>query len=140
MQKYEDRWLCFAVEVPSGWTVDGVPGGFAIFTPEASQLSFRVTNITSGPSPTLEQSLTDLEQGSLGPYIQEVRDFTLDNRPGLWVMLTPDNPDSSGVKLAVLVIAPDCGDGVHSLSISANGTDQEQFKVFLSHVRFMGEN
>ena len=139
MQEYEDRRLCFVVEVPSGWTVDGVPGGFATFTPKASQPSFGITNVTSGPSPTLEQSLTDVEQGSLGPYIQEVRDFTLDSRPALWVTFTPDNPNSSGVKLAVLVIAPDCSDGAHPLVISAKGTGQEQFKAFLSYVRFMEE-
>lgn len=134
--EYKDTWLCFTVKVPTGWTADGVPGGFASFTPETGQSSFRITNVALEET-TLTQALYELRRGSLGAFIQEVKDFTVGDRPALWVTLSPDNPDSSGIKLVVLVIAPDCGDGPHALFISATEADQEAFKMFLSQIRFI---
>jgi hypothetical protein len=131
---YQDHWLCFAVEVPPDWMVDGVSGGFAAFTPhpETAQPLFQLTNVHLD-TPTLTQSLDALDRGSLGPYVQETRDFLVDDRPALWVTL------ESGVEFqfVVLVIAPDCGDGAHALFISARGADQKAFEEFLNHVRFV---
>ena len=134
--EYRDTWLCFAVEVPMGWTSEGVPGGFALFMPETGQSSFNVTNV-SIEEPTLTAALAEVKRGSLGVYIQEVKDFTVGGRPALWVTFSPDNPDSSRIKLVVLVIAPDCGDGPHALFISATEADQGSFEMFLSHIRFI---
>jgi len=134
--EYRDTWLCFAVEVPKGWTTDGVPGGFALFMPETGQSRFNITNV-SIEEPTLTAALADVKRGSLGAYIQEVKDFTVGGRPALWVTFSPDNPDSSGIKLVVLVIAPDCGDGPHALFISATEPDQGSFEMFLGHIRFI---
>lgn len=136
MQKYEDRWLCFAVEVPAGWIADGVPGGFALFMPETDQNSFNITNVALEET-TLAQALAEVKRGSLGAYVQEVKDFTVGGQPALWVTLSPDNPDSSGIKLVVMVIAPDCGDGAHALFISATGADQGSLEAFLNYVRFI---
>ena len=134
--EYKDTWLCFAVEVPTGWTTDGVPGGFALFMPGTDQNSFSITNVALEET-TLAQALDEVRRGSLGTYIQEVKDFTVGDRPALWVTFSPDNPDSSGIKLVVLVIAPDCGDGPHALFISATEADQGSFEMFLSYIRFI---
>lgn len=134
--EYKDTCLCFAVEVPTGWTSDGVPGGFASFWPETAQSRFIISNV-SIEEPTLTAALAEVKRGSLGPYIQEVKDLTVGGRPALWVTFSPDNPDSSGIKLVVLVIAPDCGDGPHALFISATEADQGSFEMFLGHIRFI---
>jgi hypothetical protein len=134
--EYKDTWLCFAVEVPKGWTSDGVPGGFASFRPETDQSLFHIMNVSLEET-TLTEALDDVKRGSLGPYIQEVKDFTVGGWPALWVTFSPDNPDSSRIKLVVLVIAPDCGDGPHALFISATEPDQGSFEMFLSHIRFI---
>ncbi len=134
--EYKDTWLCFAVEVPVGWIADGVPGGFALFMSETDQNSFNITNVALEET-TLAQALAEVKRGSLGAYVQEVKDFTVDGRPALWVTLSPDNPDSSRIKLVVLVIAPDCGDGAHALFISTTGADQGSLEAFLNYVRFI---
>ncbi len=133
LEKYEDNWLCFTVEVPAGWTVDGVPGGFASFTPGTGQLSFNIANVAFAKNPTLEQALDELKRGTLGPYIQEVKDFVVDSQPALWVTFAP----GTQFQFVVLVIAPDCGDGPHALFISATGAEQGSFETFLNHIRFI---
>ncbi|HXF69198.1 MAG TPA: hypothetical protein VNK89_05285 [Thermoflexus sp.] len=129
---YEDRWLCFSVQLPAGWKVDGVPGGFALFTPPTGQGSFNITNVHL-PDATLTQALADLRRGPLGASIYEVRDFTVDHQPALWVTFTPE----AEFKFLVLVIAPDCGDGPHPLFISSTDADPKSFETFLNAIRFL---
>lgn len=129
---YEDRWLCFSVQLPAAWEVDGVPGGFARFTPPTGQGSFNITNVAL-PDATLAQALANVRQGPLGAFIHEVRDFTVSNQPALWVTFAP----GAEFKFLVLVIAPDCGDGPHSLFISAADTDPQSFETFLNAIRFL---
>lgn len=129
---YEDSRLCFAVEVPAGWTTDGVSGGFASFAPATGDLSFSITNVAL-ETLTLTQALAEVQRGPLGPHIQEVKDFTVDGRPALWVAFTPD----AEFQFVVLVIAPDCGDGPHALFISAIRAEERSFNTFLNHIRFI---
>ena len=130
--EYKDTWLCFAVEVPEGWFIDGVPGGLASFAPATGQASFRITNVALEET-TLAQALAEVQQGSLGTRIQEVTDFVVDDQPALWVTFAPNTE----FQFAVLVIAPDCGDGSHALLISVAGADRKSFEVFLNSVRFI---
>lgn len=130
--EYKDTWLCFAVEVPEGWTTDGVPGGFATFVPATGNASFNITNVALEET-TLARALEDLQRGPLGSQIQEVKDFAVADQPALWVSLAPD----AEFRFVVLVVAPDCGDGRHTLFISAKATDEEDFKTFLGRVRFL---
>ena len=46
--KYTDPRLCFTVDVPSGWMIDGVPGGFAGFQADTGQPSFRIVRVYLG--------------------------------------------------------------------------------------------
>lgn len=135
--KYIDRQLCFAVDVPADWTSDGILGAFAWFGfREQEQLSFNIST-DNLVAPILEQALASVRRGSLGPYIQEVRDFTLSNQSALWVTFTPA-PVADAFRFVVLVIAPDCGDRPHSLFIGAKpGAEREQFETFLSHLHFL---
>jgi hypothetical protein len=129
---YEDSWLCFSVGVPAGWTTDGVPGGFASFAPATGQPSFRITNVALEP-PTLAQALAEVQRGPLGSHVQEVKDFVVDGQPALWVTFAP----GAEFQFVVLVIAPDCGDGSHTLFISAAEADQKSFETFLNYIRFI---
>lgn len=129
---YEDRWLCFSVEVPAGWTTDGVPGGFASFAPATGRTSFRITNVPL-EEVTLAQALAEVQRGPLGTHIQEVKDFIVGDQPASWVTFAP----AAELQFVVLVIAPDCGAGSHTLFISAAGADQKSFEMFLNSVRFI---
>lgn len=129
--EYTDRFLCFAVEVPADWSTDGGPGGFASFTPKAGQASFSIVNVWL-EEVTLAQALANVQRGPLGPHIQEVKNFIVGGQPALWVTFTPD----AGFAFVVLVIAPDCGDGLHALFIYPTGADERQFQMFLNRVRF----
>jgi len=130
---YKDNWLCFIVDVPAGWTTDGVSGGFASFTISgADQPSFNIASVSLEEAPTLEQALDELRRGALGPSVQEVKNFVVDGQPALWATLAPDTE----FRFVVMVIAPDCGDEPHALFISAARTDEEAFEAFLSHIRF----
>ncbi|HEV8717651.1 MAG TPA: hypothetical protein VGX03_33110, partial [Candidatus Binatia bacterium] len=134
--KYVDRQLCFAVDVPADWTSDGMPGSFAWFgLREQEQLSFNIST-DNLVAPTLEQALASVQRGSLGPYIQEVRNFTLGGQPALWVTVTTV-PVADAFRFVALVIAPDCGDGLHSLFLGAKPGAEQQFEMFLSHFRFL---
>jgi len=130
VNRYEDGWLCFTVEVPTGWIVDGVPGGFASFS--ASKASFNIANVYLGETPTLEQALDELERGS-SSQIQEVRDVAVDGQPALWVTLAPD----AEFQFVATVIAPDCGGGHHALFISARGTNRGELEMFLTQIHLM---
>jgi hypothetical protein len=129
--KYIEQQLCFTVEVPAGWTSGGGSGGFAEFGPEREPAKFNVNNVSLRRDPTLADALAEMQRGILN--IQEVKDFDLDSHPALWVTLLP----GAEMRFVVLVIAPDCGYGPHSLFISAIEADQEQFKAFLSRIRFL---
>ncbi|HET89176.1 MAG TPA: hypothetical protein ENN99_00325 [Chloroflexi bacterium] len=130
---YKDNWLCFIVDVPAGWTTDGVSGGFASFTISgADQPSFNIASVSLGQTPTLEQALDELRRGSLGPYVQEVKDFVVDGQPALWATFAPE----AEFQFVVMAIVPGCGDGPHALFISAAGADEKAFEMFLSHIRF----
>lgn len=56
----------------------------------------------------------------------------MDGQPALWVTFAP----GAEFAFVVLVIAPDCGDGLHALFISATKADERQFQMFLNRVRF----
>jgi len=129
--EYIEQQLCFAVDVPAGWTSGGGSGGFAEFGPERGPAKFNVSNVFLGRAPTLADALAEMQRGAVN--IQEVRDFDLNSRPALWITLVP----VAEMRFVVLVIAPDCGYGPHSLFISALGADQEQFETFLSRIRFL---
>ena len=129
--EYEDSWLCFTVEVPAGWTIDGVPGGFASFAPTTGQPSFGITHVAL-ETPTLAQALAEVQRGPLSSHIQEVKDFVVGSQPALWITFAP----GAEFQFVVLVIAPDCGDGSHALFISAIRAEQRSFETFLNHIRF----
>jgi len=130
--EYKDAWLCFAVETPDGWNTDGVAGGFATFTPATGEATFNIANVAMEET-TLEQALAEVQRGPLGPHIAEVQDFTVGGQPGLWINFAPD----AEFHFVVLVIAPDCGDGRHSLFISAKVKDGKDFETFLNQIRFL---
>lgn len=137
---YQDPWLCFTVEVPKDWYVDGVPGGFAAFGP-GKEHHFTIAQ-GSAERLTLESALESLRRGSVGPFIQEINDFVVNDQPALWVTLQSSAKDyfEEQFQFVVLVIAPDCGDGPHALFISANAkADQRSFEIFLNQVRFIYE-
>lgn len=133
--EYSDSELCFKVEAPPGWTVDGIRGGFAAFWP-SNHWDFRITNVYLENGLTLNQALENLNQGALGSYIEEVSDFTLDNQPALWVTLSQD----AEFQYVVLVIAPDCGSGEHALFISSSRGNRVSFEEFLNLVHFTMSN
>lgn len=130
--EYKDAQLCFAVETPDGWNTDGVAGGFATFTSATGEAKFNIANVAMEET-TLEQALAEVQRGPLGPHIAEVQDFTVGGQPGLWINFAPD----AEFHFVVLVIAPDCGDGRHSLFISAKVKDGKDFETFLNQIRFL---
>lgn len=131
--EYTDPWLCFRVEVPTGWTADGVQGGFAWFSPATGQSSwFNVSNVHLEET-TLDRAFGDVQAGPLATYVQNVEDFAVAGQPALWITFKP----GAEFQFLVLVIAPDCGDGPHALFVSATGADQRSFESFLSRVGFI---
>ncbi len=132
VSEYKEAGLCFAVETPDDWNTDGVAGGFATFTPATGEATFNIANVAMEET-TLEQALAEVQRGPLGPYIEEVQDFTVGGQPGLWINFAPD----AEFHFVVLVIAPDCGDGRHSLFISAKVKDRKDFETFLNQIRFL---
>lgn len=130
--EYKDARLCFSVEVPQGWTTDGVPGGFASFKPAGGQASYRITNM-SLEEVTLKRALDDVKRGALGTHIREIKDLILDGQPALWISFSP----TAEFPLAILVIAPDCGDGPHALIISAEAAEPSAFEAFLRRIHFI---
>jgi len=134
-EEYFDSELCFKVELPPGWTADGIRGGFAAFW--LSKLwDIRITNVWLDNGLTLHRALENVNQGALGPYVEEVSDFTLDNQPALWVTFSQD----AEFQYVVLVIAPDCGSGEHALFISSSGGNRDSFEEFLNLLHFTGSN
>jgi len=129
---YADRRLCFALNIPSNWSVDGVSGGFvAVQSGDGS--SFNVANVAL-EEVTLEQALNHLEQSHMAAQIEEVHSYTLDGEPAWRVSFASDAPYTH----VVLVIAPDCGDGRHALFISAQGdNDDHVFEKFLDRIHFL---
>src|SRR5262249_255728 len=86
--KYMDRQLSFPVDVPPEWAWDGMAGSFAWFGfREQEQLSFNIST-DNFVGPVLDRALASVRRGSLGPYIQEVRNFTLGDQPALWLTFT----------------------------------------------------
>jgi hypothetical protein len=132
VSEYMDTRLCFRVEVPGGWTTDGVRGGFAQFSAAIGEPSYNISNVALDEA-TLSRALGEVQGGPLGPYVREVKDFVVDGQPALWVAFAP----GAQFMFVVMVIAPDCGDGPHALFISATGADQGSFESFLSYVRFI---
>jgi hypothetical protein len=129
--KYIEQQLCFTVEVPPGWISGGGSGGFAEFGPEGEPIKFNVSNVFLGRSPTLADALAEMQRGAAD--IQDVRDFDVNGQSALWVTLRP----VAEMRFVLLVVAPDCGYGIHSLFISALEANQEQFQNFLSRLRFL---
>lgn len=121
LTEYRDDSLCFVVEVPSSWMVDGTRGGFASFAPQSDQPMFNVSNVSLGESPTLDDAQENLQQGSLGAYVDEIKKVEIDKQAARWVTFTQE----SEFQFVVLLIAPDCGDGLHPLFISAASIRQE---------------
>jgi hypothetical protein len=115
----------------TGWTSGGGSGGFAQFGPEGESPRFNVSHVFLGRAPTLANALAELQRG--GADIQDVRDVDVSGHSALWVTLRP----VAQMRFVVLMIAPDCGYGTHSLFISALEANQEQFQTFLSRIRFL---
>lgn len=131
--EYKDRLLCFAVEVPDGWIVDGSPSGFAAFSPKQGGYEFRVVNVSVGERPTLKAALDDVRRGPLGSYVQSSQNWTVDNQPALLVSYVP----GAEHQFDVLVITPPCDGWRRSLFISATGADRATFELFLRRVHLL---
>lgn len=129
--EYQDTQLCFAIKTPDDWNVDGVAGGFATFKSPTAEATFNIANVAMEEM-TLEKALAEVQRGPLGPHITEVQNFTVGGQPALWVNFAPD----AEFHFVVLVIAPDCGDGRHSLFISAKVKDRKNFETFLNQIVF----
>lgn len=136
--EYIDDSLCIAVSAPRSWKADPQHSAFIGFDPGGEQ-DFRIVN-GGAPAVALQDALVGLKGGSLGPFIQEVKDFRVGNRPAVWVSFAPGA--EMGYQFLVMVISSDCGDGKHRLDISARGAeriDRETFERFLQRLRFLRE-
>lgn len=124
--------LCFTVEVPGDWKIDGKNGGFASFVAPGKDPSFIVSNV-SLKNATLSEALMNLRNGALGSNIQELQDITISGEPGYWVTFMP------GVEFTfvALVVRPECERGPGTLFFAAREADKDQFESFLGRVRLV---
>jgi hypothetical protein len=137
--EYIDDSLCLAVNTPSSWKTNPEHSAFIWFEPGGGK-DFGIVNEGTLETPTLQDTLANVKKGSLGPFIQEIKNFKVGDRPAVWVSFAPGA--EMGYQFLVMVMAPDCGDGKHGLDISARGAekiDQETFEAFLQRIRFLRE-
>lgn len=67
--------------------------------------------------------------------MEGVQEFVVDGQPALWVTFE----EEADFPFVLLVIAPDCGDGQHTLFTYTSGSDPEDFAFFLGRLHFMYE-
>ena len=132
---YEDRSLCYAVGVPAGRIANGQPGAFAWFTSNTERSQFNVANNTPGPRASLEMAAENT-RGPTAPHVDDVSERTIGGRLALLYRLAPEAPGS--YTFGAWVVAPDCYNGEHLLSISGWEAGEVEFEDFLNRLRFPG--
>lgn len=129
---YADPFLCFTVEVPTDWKIDGMKGGFASFSVPDGLPSFNVSNV-SLKNPNLPEALANLRRGSLGSVIRDVRDITISNEPASLVTFNP----GTEFTVVAIVIRPECHGGPGALFLASRNADEAQFESFLRRVELL---
>ncbi len=93
---YEDRQLCFAVEVPAGWVADGQPEAFVWLNSQVEPSRFVIANYARRDGPSLDSVIDELRHGALAPHVEETGGCTVDGWPAVCVRLAADAPESYG--------------------------------------------